>query len=416
MRPNETPADLTEALAMAGIDAAASDLPDLEPGSREFFPCMDAEAVPVASLLPANRGRWINYARNAARMLHSKGVEMPVVATRDGIVVNGIGRLQLAAEKKLATVHVVWITDGQAALARAMLNLLSMDFDIHNRYANLLRYNSFRRSWDVRTRLGRAFVFDLLRSKSAKEFDHNLPANARRWRSHYGSVVLDWGAGLLHETKMLRGIGVDCTPFEPYYLTPGTTTLDLDGSRGITRDFLRRVADGTAWQSIFMSAVLNSVPFLEDRLHIVRLLAELAYPGGMLYTCSAGTKQAGAMIIRGKQLANRVDASRLNFALGYEPRVSLGDFNATPKVQKYHTATEFQELVGTGFAGVRISENSNNVNAAAFRPRDLPWSDIEAAIRFEFDLPYPGDRSLGMVSDAIEAFRQRRQLLGRPTA
>jgi hypothetical protein len=56
------------------------------------------------------------------------------------------------------------------------------------------------------------------------------------------------------------------------------------------------------------------------------------------------------------------------------------------------------------------------VNAAAFRPRDLPWSDIEAAIRFEFDLPYPGDRSLGMVSDAIEAFRQRRQLLGRPTA
>lgn len=414
MRPSDTPADMTEALARANIDQAAAALPDLDPLSPEFFPCMAAEQVSLPVLLKANSGRWISYARNAARMLHSKGVEMPVVATRDGVVVNGIGRLQLAAEKRQTTVAVVWITDGQAALARAMLNLLSMDFDIHTRYADLLRYNSFRRAHAVREWLGRAFVFDLLGSKSGKYFQLTTPDRIKRWKAHYGEVVLDWGAGLLQETKILRDVGVDCTPFEPYYLRPGTGDIDRDGARAIVGQFLERVAAGTKWESLFMSAVLNSVPFYQDRLHIVRLLAELAYPGGTLHTCSASTAQAGARVIAGKEYANKLDASRLNFSLGYEPRISLGDFGAKPKVQKYHTPREFQELVGQGFEQVRITENFNNVNAVAWRARSIPWADVEAAIRFEFDLPYPGDQKMRLVDEAIAAFKARRSKFGRP--
>lgn len=415
MRPTDTPADMTEALAMANIDAAAAKLPDIDPLSPAFFPCMAAEQVPLSRMLTANSGRWIPYARNAARMLHAKGIEMPVVATRDCVVVNGIGRLQLAAEKRQPTVAVVWITDDQAALARAMLNLLSMDFDIHTRYADLLRYNSFRRAAGVRDRLGRAFVFDLLGNESSKRFDIKNPANAKQWKSHYGEVVLDWGAGLLQETAMLRAAGVDCTPFEPYYLRPGTSDIDIDGARSIVRQFLERVAAGTKWQSLFMSAVLNSVPFYQDRLHIVRLLAELAYPGGTLHTCSASTAQAGARVIAGKQYANKLDSSRLNFSLGYEPRISLGDFGAKPKVQKYHTPREFQEIVGQGFEQVRITENFNNVNATAWRARVISWADVEAAIRFEFDLPYPGDQRMGLVDEAVAAFKARRAALSRAT-
>jgi hypothetical protein len=415
MRPTDTPANMTEALARADIDKAAAKLPDLDPLSSAFFPCIAAEQVPLQKMLTANSGRWIAYARNAARMLNAKGIEMPVVATRDCVVVNGIGRLQLAAEKRQASVAVVWITDGQAALAKAMLNLLSMDFDIHTRYADLLRYNSFRRANAVREWLGRAFVFDLLGNETSKRFDFTNPANVKKWKAHYGEVVLDWGAGLLQETKILRDAGVDCTPFEPYYLRPGTSEIDIDGARSIVGKFLERVAAGTKWQSLFMSAVLNSVPFYQDRLHIVRLLAELAYPGGTLYTCSASTAQAGARIIAGKQYANKLDASRLNFSLGYEPRISLGDFGAKPKVQKYHTPREFQELVAQGFDRVRITENFNNVNAAAWRAKEIPWSEVEAAIRFEFDLPYPGDQRMGLVDEAVTAFKARRQKLGRPT-
>jgi len=415
MRPTDTPADMTEALARAGIEQAAASLPDLDPASPEFFPCTAAEDAPVGVLLKANAGRWIPYARNAARMLAAKGVEMPVVATRDGVVVNGIGRLQHAAEKRQATVPVVWITDGQAALARAMLNLLSMDFDIHTRYADLLRYNSFRRAHAVRDCLGRAFVFDLLGNATSKQFDFDNAANVKRWKSHYGEVVLDWGAGLLQETKILRDAGVDCTPFEPFYLRPGTSEIDVEGARSIVRKFLERVASGTKWQSIFMSAVLNSVPFYQDRLHIVRLLAELAYPGSTLHTCAASTAQTGAQIMAGKEYANKLDASRLNFSLGYEPRVSLSDFGSRPKMQKYHTPREFQQLVSLGFEQVRITESAKNVNATAWRARDLSWADVEAAIRFEFDLPYPGDQRMGLVEEAISAFKARREKYGRST-
>jgi hypothetical protein len=56
---------------------------------------------------------------------------MPIILTPDLEVINGIGRLEMLAEKRQKTAPVVFIDRGRAELARAMLNLLSMDFDIH---------------------------------------------------------------------------------------------------------------------------------------------------------------------------------------------------------------------------------------------------------------------------------------------
>lgn len=411
MKANDTPANMTEALAVANVDEAAAALPDIDPASQEFFPCLRAKETSVAELTKTNSGRWINYARNAARMLAVKGVNMPIVCTADNMVVNGIGRLQYAAERRHDTVPVVYITDEQARLSHAMLNLLSMDFDIHTRYADLLRYNSFRRSTELRRDLGRAFLFDLIGAKTTKQFSIHDPKFQARWKRHYGESVLDFGAGLLYETKMLRDIGVDCTPFEPYYLRPGTSDIDLTGSRNMTRKFLARVADGTKWQSIFVSAIFNSVPFLRDRQMIVRILAELAQPAGTVHACSAGVNQSGAKIIAGGEFTNKTDQVRLNFALGYEPRIGMGNFNEKPKVQKYHTPAEFQQLLREGFEIVKVSENSNNVNAACCKPKAIAWPDLEEAIRFEFDLPHPNSERLGLADEAIAAFRSRRKRL-----
>ena len=143
---------------------------------------------------------------------------MPIVCTPDGKVINGIGRLEMLAELKVDTCDVVYISEDEAKFADAMMNLLTMEFDIHTRYADLLRYNSFRRARRVREELGHDFVFAVHGNKPCHTFDIFNPAQQAKWRKEHGNTILDFGAGHLTETNILNAAGFDCTPFEPYHI------------------------------------------------------------------------------------------------------------------------------------------------------------------------------------------------------
>lgn len=329
---------------------------------------------------------------------------MPVIVTPDLRVVNGIGRLELYAEAKAETVPVVEVPAERAALADAMLNLLSMDFDIHTRYADVLRYNSFRRPRGRRNYLGRCFTFDILGSKLSHTFDIKKPADRDRWIRHYGTRALDFGAGLGDETRLLNEAGVECTPFEPFLLD-GANEIDRAGAVALTRRFLAKVAEGTRWHSIFLSAIMNSVPFLQDRRHVIAIVASLCGPSTAVHAVSASTGQAGYENVHGKNYVN--EKSTLQFKLGYEPRTLLADIGSTPKVQKYHTPQEFGALWGERFASVAISESVNNSEAVCRRPKPVTPAELAAALEFEFDLPYPDGKRMGLVAEAKAAFGKR---------
>lgn len=221
-----TPGSLTEALQQIDLDALAAPIPDKTPDTPEFYPCLRAEERPIRPYVEANSGRWVQYAKSISGTLRGFGVVMPIVCGPDGRVVNGIGRLQMLAEHKADTVSVVDVTEAEAELAAVMLNLLSMDFDIHNRYADDLRMNSFRRSYQIRPSLGYGFTFSMSSSKAAKEHDIHDPEMWRKWKKIHGTSVVDFGAGLLIETGMLRDAGVHVAAFEPFRLTPGTMTIN----------------------------------------------------------------------------------------------------------------------------------------------------------------------------------------------
>lgn len=399
----DTPASMTEALRRADVFGLAEGIEDK--GKQGMYPCLKAVTRKTLDLAAANNGRWVQYAKNTARVLAGHGVTMPIVCTADNRVVNGIGRLEYAAEKGIDTVQVVYITEAERDFTYAMLNYLTMDFNIHERYEDLLRYNSFRRSRGARSYLGRCFTFPLLGSKSSNTFDVTVPASKERWVEKFGRTVLDFGAGTLSETKILQSIGVDCVPFEPYRLDG--ETIDLAKSVETTRQFFKRVADGTQFDGIFLSAIMNSVPFYGDRLHILRIVAALCGPRTRVYAVSASTKQAGYRITAGAQFLNKADASRLQFRLDYEPRVTIADFSETPKVQKYHTPEEWYELWKLQFQKVKVTESANNVECVcggAIAPSD---SDLAAALRFEFDLPYPNGARMGLAEEALKAFSDR---------
>ncbi len=407
LKPGDTPQNIGEALQRVDLDALAAQVPDKQPDTAEFYPCMKAQTKPLAPFLKANKGCWITYATSISKTLFLKGVLMPVVATRDFKVVNGIGRLQLLAEQKKPHVNVVFVTNEEAALASAMLNLLSMDFDIHNRYQDLLRYNSFRRLRRVRKELGRGFIFAVAGNSTAKDFDITESASRQKWITAHGQSILDFGAGHLHETELLRSVGIKVTPFEPYRVN-AEEDIDKAESIRLTREFFRDIGEyKTRYSSIFISSVLNSVPFAEDRKHIACICTALCNADTRLYAVASSLNHINIRQLKGYNSLNERQSGGRVFLLEYENGITLGDIGSMPKVQKYHTQKEFYELFKEFFSTVSITESNSNVQAICANPRKINKEKLKAALAFEFDLPYPDGSRMGLVAEAEAAFSKR---------
>lgn len=216
--------------------------------------------------------------------------------------------------------------------------------------------------------------------------------------------MLDFGAGLGDETRLLNEAGVECTPFEPFLLD-GANEIDRPGAIALNRKFLAKVAEGTRWHAVFLSAILNSVPFLQDRRHVIAIVASLCGPATAVHAVSASTDQAGYENLNGRNYVN--EKSTLQFKLGYEPRTLLADIGSTPKIQKYHTPQEFGALWGERFESVTVSESVNNCQAVCRRPRAIEPAELAAALEFEFDLPYPDGKRMGLADEAKAAFGKR---------
>lgn len=223
---DDTPMKLTEAIKAKDVWNLGNALPDAD--EEKLFRCSRLKMVKIEDIIKANSGQWKQYQINVARTFFKHGIVLPVIARKNLEIVNGIGRVPILAEKGFKECPVVIVEDHEVAFADAMLNYLSMDFNLHERYADLLRYNSFRRDRGARKCLGRAFTFEICRNVSSKQFDVTDPKNRAYWTGQYGNRILDFGAGLLHETNILRGIGIDCVPFEPYLLTGGE--IDREGA------------------------------------------------------------------------------------------------------------------------------------------------------------------------------------------
>jgi hypothetical protein len=406
MEPGSVPAELKTRIARDAVRKFAETLPSR---TADAFRCMQATEEPIAPLLKANAGRWIPYALATAKSLAGFGVVMPLIVGPDDIVINGIGRLQMLAEKKQERAKVVRVTAAEAEFSHMMLNLLSMDFDLREKYADLLRFGSFRRLRRQRTELGRGFTFAITGNRAAKAFDITQGESRERWIAQFGRSVLDFGAGHLTETLLLRAVGVECTPFEPYRVNPDKEEIDKAESLRVAREFLNDIAARKRFSSIFISSVLNSVPFVEDRRHVIRILQACANEDTRVYAVATSDQQRGLKNMQKKFLNRRSEQYGFMLA-GYEPNVIVGELSSMPKAQKYHTPEEFHALFRLGFERVAVKydgEGGANVSAIAGTPLPIDVPALTAALEFEFDLPYPDNSRMGMVDAAKAAFSER---------
>jgi len=372
------------------------------PDTENRYPCLITERRSVPELLALNFEKFERYAANAARQLASYGFQMPIIVSAEGEVINGIGRLQDASARQEAEIECVVLDSSiDPDLVAFALNRLSMDFQFSEPFRDILRSNAYRRSRQRRTSLGSGFLFALGAGR-CKDFSPGR--EAARMRSLYGSRVLDFGAGHGDEAKILRKIGLKVTTFEPYK-SNGQKPCVKAGRR-TARRFLKTVAEGQTYSSIFLASVLNSVPFPGDRDHIVTICAALASPETVLYAAARSCKDPNWRECSVGIGLGTTAARSARFILKDEPGTAVSELNDAPKIQKFFQPSEFERLFKQRFGSVEIGVHINNVTAICSKPLQIDRKALVDALSFEFDLPYPGGR-MGLVCEAIQAFEKR---------
>lgn len=394
------------------IQSMCEALPDIEPDSEASFPCVYAiRRVDTTQLAKVNHRNFDSHIAALAKTLErSVGSSMPIVIGQDMNVVNGIGRLQVAAEAKRKFVQCVQVTKAQEEFSSAMLNLLSMDFSMESSYADVLRYNSFMRERNTRETdtegncaFGDGFFKGLFPNNNGRDFFKLEGEALEAWKNKYGDKIVDFGAGKLNNTRTLRNAGVFVSAFEPYLVTTGDT-IHKEKSIEIANKFLDEVESGVEYTSVFISSVFNSVPFMEDRIKIAQIAAALCSPGGRVVCWCQSNESQQFVITKKHSVTNN---ARLTFDLDYEPNTVLGDISKHPKVQKGHTADELKDIFSRSFKSIdRIDMISKFWYLEATKPTVNP-ERLAEALDFEFDLPYPDGTTLGLADRARKVFEKR---------
>ena len=253
LQKQDTCAIIRRRLYEMDIEAMTGELPDIDPGTEASFPCVYAlRRMDVVKLAKLNHRSFDTHIKQLAKSLERRiGSAMPVVIGEAGNVINGIGRLQVAAEAGRKVIACVKVRPEQEAFASSMLNLLSMDFDMESTYADDLRFNSFMRERNTRetdaegnAALGDGFFKGVFPKNCGRDFCKLEGAALETWRRHYGSSVVDFGAGKLNNTRTLRKAGIQVSAFEPYFVTVGEK-IHKEKSLEIAARFLDEVEAGT---------------------------------------------------------------------------------------------------------------------------------------------------------------------------
>lgn len=410
----DTTQSLLEALKEVDIYKIAEPFPDIEINTPEFYPCMDQKLVKVNALVKKNVHKMDQYSRNVTYSLFKYKIKVPVIITKKGDVINGIGRVHTYAEKGIDKINCVILPEEKAEMAKYMLNLLSMDFEMHDDYKDILRYNSFMRPATTRGGLACGMYIGCFPNRRSKEMKYFDKETIRRYKEYYGTSILDFGAGKFVNTHILRSIGLDVSAFEPFPMEDSKAGNDGKKvsrvrAKQVATNFLEEVRTGKRWDTIFIASVFNSIPFRADREKVARICAALTDPQTQLHIFTMSRLSPLYTSVQ-RDLRSKTNASSKAFLFDYEDATIMSNVNHM-KVQKFHTPGELKSIVDPLFKYVDVKYVIGNTNVLAIcRGSILDYDKLVEALEFEFNLPYPDGKRLGMVDEAIAAFDERLEL------
>lgn len=332
-----------------------------------------------------------------------RNIRIPVVVSESGTVVNGVHRIFAALEYNEEMYPVVRIPDEMAEVALILLNYLSMDFHVDEDFKNLLRAGAYRRVANNRGLVTKSYRFWANGCRTLLDAESYTREYWINFRQLHGHNILDFGAGLCKVAPYLRTKGMNALDFEPYRVDPdlGNAEPSPDYSRSMARQFLQSIADPKLkFDSVFLSAVLNSVPFPEDRLKVLAIVHALCGRQTAVYGTYrhisdfeyeyGGIRNAGF------------------FVFDSEPGVRLGDIASRPKIQKFMNEEEADSYFKKFWM---TTEHWRAGNISMFKltnPRTVNLEALGVSLDFEFEaLPFRDKSTMGLGELARSSFEKR---------
>ena len=387
-------------LDIDAVIAAAEALPDFK--GEDWF-ALACKSEPLAPLVQGQADRYDKKSANMALVPYRMGIKIPVVASVSGQIVNGINRAFAALEAGENNWPVIRIPDAHAEVAINFLNYLSMDFHVDSDFEKMLRASAYRRPQNNRGAVPKAMRFWANGERTLQDKDSYSTDYWRKFRDMHGPVVLDFGAGLGKAAPYLQSKSIDAFDFEPYRIDPeaGNGIPSPAYSREQAKAFLNRIADPKFHiNSIFLCSVLNSVPFLRDRMCVLAIVHALCTRASVTYgTCrdiSDYVYEYG-----GIRNANY-------FTFDSEPGVRLGDFMGNPKLQKFHSQDEARVMFETFWKTVEFWAGGNVFYFRLASPKGVNVKALGQALDFEFGtLPFKDGSTMNLAKEARAAFSKR---------
>jgi len=396
----DTGRGLFERLNLAGVLEQGEALPDFPAGQPWYTLTM-----PVKSIKGLARQVSAQYDKKSvvmAQNLLRQAIQIPLVQTQSGALVNGVHRLFAAREAGIARWPVVVIPDQLGEVAQALLNYLSMDFDVSAEFAQLLRASAYRRPQNNRGIIPKAMRFWMNGERVLLDKEAYRPDYWARFRELHGQRILDFGAGLGRVAPYLTDKGFTALDFEPYRIDPvGDKSKPCPVlSRQRARQFLQQIADpALQFDSIFLASVLNSIPFPEDRQKVLCIVHALS----SFHTQIFGTcRDISDFHYEYSGIRNAA-----YFVFDSEPGVRIGDTLAAPKIQKFCSREETAAMLGKFWVTAQTWPGGNIHYWRAQHPKRINYSALVQSLQFEFDLPYHDQTTMGLAAEAVAAFSQR---------
>lgn len=410
-------------LQTSSLGELLSSVEPLDPTSEEFFPCMRPTYVNAVELAKHVKRLYSSHAVSSVNSAASFDIFIPALrSATDGQVINGAYRVYHATTYGADyEFPVIDVPEDRAAIAEALVNLISMRFTVEVQMKGVLRYGGYRRPTNKVDDLVRSMRYwaDGKRVITASESLKNYRNFWHKFRKAHGESIVDMGAGQRRNGLILRQKGIECLDWEPYPCDWQGVTGDpthqpsLTLARQITDHFLEEVGSGKRFSSVFANAVINSIPFYQDRVAFFAICHALCNFHTSLYGSArnakmmdmAPTMRSHTITAEGEVHEN-YDAPKM-FKVPYEENTLLADISRAPKVQKYHTRQELLDHLSMFWTGSDVSMiNQGYLMFQAYGPRRVNPKALGRAIELQFNLPYP-DATLDRVDQAKKAFSER---------
>jgi hypothetical protein len=392
----ETGSRVFKQLSLENLLEQAEKVPDFE---GEDWPALHEHSIDIRNLGKKYSDKYDKKSVVVANNLLRKGIQMPLVVSESGDVVNGVHRLLSAREDGVEEWPAIVIPDEHAELAVNFLNYISMDYKVDGEFERVLRYSAYRRPQNNRGAVPKAYRFWANGERTLPDKDSYSLRYWRKFRDLHGHSIIDFGAGLGKVAPHLHEKGIDCIDFEPYRIPPDSDRKVPDSaySRRKAKEFLQLIADGRRFDSIFLASVLNSVPFPMDRMAVIACVHGLCSPDTVVYGTLRDISDYNYEY-SGIRQANY-------FVFDSEPGVRIGDVLSKPKIQKFHSQEEARDMFSPLWKTIDFWAGGNIFYFRLRHPKRVNPKVLAQALDIEFEnLPFADGSVMGLGRRARKAY------------